>query len=77
MRIKFLQEAQSELDEAIDYYNSETNGLGSDFLQEVLNAIERVANILMPGILFQKTHGAVRQGVFHMALFIQGKKISY
>lgn len=44
MIIKFLDEAQLELDEAIDFYNNESDGLGSVFLQEVLNAIERIAN---------------------------------
>lgn len=44
MIIKFLEEAQLELDETIDYYNNESDGLGSVFLQEVLSAIERVAN---------------------------------
>jgi len=44
MIIKFLDEAQLELDEAIDFYNNESDGLGTVFLQEVLNAIERIAN---------------------------------
>lgn len=44
MIIKFLDIAQLELDEAIDFYNSESDGLGSVFLQEVLNALERIAN---------------------------------
>ena len=44
MIIKFLDEAQLELDEAIDFYNNESDGLGSVFLQEVLSAIERIAN---------------------------------
>lgn len=42
MKIKFLQEAQFELDEAVDFYNQELPGLGDRFLQEVLNAIERI-----------------------------------
>lgn len=44
MKIKFLEEAQLELDDAIGFYNTESKGLGSVFLQEVLNAIERIAN---------------------------------
>ena len=44
MRITFLDEAQLELDEAIEFYNNESDGLGSVFLQEVLNAIQRIAN---------------------------------
>lgn len=44
MKVKFLDEAQRELDEAIEFYNNESYGLGSVFLQEVLNAIDRIAN---------------------------------
>ncbi len=43
MKIEFLDKAQSELDESIEYYNNEVEGLGGEFLQEVLNAIERIA----------------------------------
>lgn len=43
MKIEFLEEARFELDEAVDFYNQELPGLGKRFLQEVLNAIERIA----------------------------------
>ena len=42
MEIRFLEIAQSELDGAVEYYNSESPGLGDQFLLEVLNAIERI-----------------------------------
>jgi len=42
MRISFLEIAQIELDQAIEYYNNESRGLGDEFLAEVLNAIGRV-----------------------------------
>ena len=42
MNVKFLDEAQFELDEAIEYYNNESEGLGDRFLREVLNTIERI-----------------------------------
>jgi plasmid stabilization system protein ParE len=42
MRIRFLEIAQIELDEAIEYYNYETPGLGEEFLAEVLNALDRI-----------------------------------
>lgn len=42
MRITFLEIAQIELDEAIEYYNYEVPGLGDAFLTEVLNAIDRI-----------------------------------
>lgn len=44
MKIKLLEEAQYELDQAIDYYNLESPGLGDQFLQEVLNSLDRIAN---------------------------------
>lgn len=44
MKIVLLEEAQYELDQAIDYYNLESAGLGDQFLQEVLNALDRIAN---------------------------------
>lgn len=42
MKLKFLVEAQIELDETINYYNQQYPGLGDSFLQEVLNSIERI-----------------------------------
>ena len=42
MRIRFLEMAQIELDEAIEYYNYEMSGLGEKFLAEVLNALDRI-----------------------------------
>ena len=42
MEIRFLEIAQIELDEAIEYYNSESSGLGNSFLLEALNTIERI-----------------------------------
>lgn len=42
MRINFLEIAQIELDDAIDYYNYELPSLGDAFLTEVLNALDRI-----------------------------------
>ena len=42
MQIKFLEIAQIELDESVEYYNSEHAGLGDEFLVEVLHALERI-----------------------------------
>lgn len=43
MKVKFLDAAQLELDETVEFYNREFPGLGNQFLQEVLGAIERIA----------------------------------
>lgn len=42
MEIGFLEIAQIELDETIEYYNSESPGLGDSFLLDALNAIEKI-----------------------------------
>ena len=42
MKINFLEIAQIELDDAIEYYNYESHGLGDAFLTEVLNALDRI-----------------------------------
>jgi toxin ParE2 len=43
MRIRFLEIAAIELDEAIRYYNCETPGLGDGFLTEVLKSLDMIA----------------------------------
>ena len=43
MKIRFLEIAEIELDEAIQYYNYEAAGLGADFLVEVLDTLDRIA----------------------------------
>ncbi len=43
MKIRFLDIAQSELDDAIVYYNYESLGLGDEFLTEMLSALNRIA----------------------------------
>ncbi|MDY6969846.1 MAG: type II toxin-antitoxin system RelE/ParE family toxin [Spirochaetota bacterium] len=42
MKINFLEIAQIELDDAIEYYNYESPGLGDAFLLDVLNALDRI-----------------------------------
>jgi hypothetical protein len=46
MKINFLEIAQIELGEAIEYYNYEVPGLGDAFLTEVLNALDRTVILL-------------------------------
>lgn len=43
MRIQFLETAQAELDEAIIYYNQQRAGLGDEFLDEIVGALDRIA----------------------------------
>lgn len=42
MKIRFLEAAQRELDEAVEYYNAEVPELGQAFLLEVLTVLEQI-----------------------------------
>ncbi len=42
MNVTFLQPAEYELDQAVNYYNSELVGLGDLFQHEVLRAMARI-----------------------------------
>ncbi len=42
MQINLLEIAQIELDDSVEYYNSEHAGLGDEFLVEVLHVLERI-----------------------------------
>lgn len=42
MEIRFLDVARQELDEAVEYFNSESDGRGDQFLLEVLDVLARV-----------------------------------
>jgi len=44
MDILFLEVAQHELDEAIDYYNFESPSLGNAFLDEILSTLKLILN---------------------------------
>lgn len=42
MRVRFLDTAEAELHEAIDWYEAQAPGLGDAFLLEVVVAVERI-----------------------------------
>jgi plasmid stabilization system protein ParE len=42
MEVTFLEPAEAEFIEAVDYYNSESEGLGYDFAAEVSRTINRI-----------------------------------
>ncbi|MBI5039223.1 MAG: type II toxin-antitoxin system RelE/ParE family toxin [Nitrospirae bacterium] len=44
MQIRLLEIAQIELDDSIEYYNSESDGLGNELLVDVLHALDRIKN---------------------------------
>ena len=43
MRIRFLEIAEIELDEAVRFYNQELPGLGDEFLTEIMQTLDRIA----------------------------------
>lgn len=43
MKIRFLEVAETELDDAVNFYNRESPGLGDRFLAEILDVLDRVA----------------------------------
>lgn len=45
MNVRFIAAAQDELDEAVEYYNVESAGLGDEFLVEVLQTIDRIKQL--------------------------------
>jgi hypothetical protein len=42
MEIRLLKIAETELDEAVIFYNSEQPGLGADFIVEFVNTLDRI-----------------------------------
>ncbi len=42
MQVEFIEPASIELDDAIEYYNLQSNGLGNKFLAEVTETIELI-----------------------------------
>ena len=42
MQVRFLEPAQYELDEAIDYYNAQLSNFGQIFLIEILASLDRI-----------------------------------
>lgn len=46
MKVRFLVPARLELDDAVDWYNLQSSGLGHEFLDELDRAVRRV--VLLP-----------------------------
>jgi len=44
MDVRFLTTAQIELDESFDFYEEQIEGLGYDFIMEVLATVKRIKN---------------------------------
>lgn len=49
MTVHFLAPAQEELDEAVSWYNTQSEGLGQSFLDEIDRCIRRIATFPLSG----------------------------
>ena len=54
MKIRYLEAADAEFQEAIDYYNEQRPGLGFEFSGEVKDAIARIQNYPLAWTLLSK-----------------------
>ncbi len=60
MQIEFIEPASIELDDAIEYYNMQTAGLGIKFLDEVLETITLISRF---PLLWSKNTESTRKAV--------------
>ncbi len=68
MEIRILEAAEAELDDAVEYYNAESPGLGDEFLIEIIKSIERIKNYPDAWHPFSKTTRRCRLNRFPYAL---------
>ena len=68
MEISILDAAEAELDEAVEYYNSQLPGLGDEFLLEFIKSTERIKNYPHAWHPFSKTTRRCRLNRFPYAI---------
>jgi plasmid stabilization system protein ParE len=49
VNIRFLTPAQKEIDDAVDWYNKQTDGLGQGFLNEIDRCVRRIVTFPLSG----------------------------
>ena len=74
MKIRFLEIAQIELDEAIEYYDREEPGLGSSFFDEVVSALDRIGRFPQAWPQCSRRQGAAKPDVSLMESFTSGRR---
>jgi hypothetical protein len=77
MRIRFLEIAEIELDEAVRFYNHELPGLGNEFLIEITQTLDRIARFPEAWHPCSNERGDVKPVAFLMALFTDIRKARY
>lgn len=78
IHVKFLPDAEEEMYEAAKYYQSQTTGLGDDFLSEVERAIASIAQSPMtwPKIEGELRRRLVRRFPFGILYYIEPEEIA-
>ena len=64
MEIKLFEAAEAELDDAVEYYNDQSPGLGGEFLLEFIKSAERIKNYPDAWHPFSKTTRRCRMNRF-------------
>ena len=77
IHVKFLPDAEEEMYEAAKYYQSQTTGLGNDFLSEVERAIASIAQspLTWPKIEGELRRRLVRRFPFGILYYIEPEEI--
>ena len=71
MKVRFLSTAETELQEAIEFYEAAENGLGARFLEEVEAAVERIIRHPLAWAPVSPRTRRCRTGRFPYGLFYQ------
>ena len=78
MDVEFIEPASIELDDAIEYYNLQSHGLGDKFFDELLNTIDLIS--LFPEAWTEVTKhtrkALLRKFPYNLIYTIHKKKIS-
>ncbi len=64
MEVRLLEAAEAELDDAVEYYNAQSPGLGDEFLLEFIKSTERIENYPAAWRPFSKTTRRCRMNRF-------------
>lgn len=70
MKIRFLKPAQSEVDDAVVWYDSQSFGLGTQFLDDLDRVVRRIGVIHCHVRRSSLISGAACFQDFHMDLFM-------
>ena len=71
MKVRFLAEAEAELDAAVAFYDGRAAGLGLDFAREVRTGLTRIQEHPKRGNAWTVVSGAIDWTDFPMALSTQ------